>query len=38
MKIIRLAYFSLPLVLALAPMAHAQFGSGIVYGPHTKCP
>jgi hypothetical protein len=33
MKISRLAYFTLPLVLALAPLAHAQFGSGIVYDP-----
>jgi hypothetical protein len=33
MKITRLAYFTLPLVLALAPPAHAQFGSGIVYDP-----
>ncbi|WP_158751753.1 hypothetical protein [Acidobacterium sp. S8] len=33
MKISRLAYFALPPVLALAPVAHAQFGSGIVYDP-----
>jgi hypothetical protein len=33
MKISRLAYFTLPFVLALAPLAHAQFGSGIVYDP-----
>jgi hypothetical protein len=33
MKTSRLAYSILPLVLALAPLAHAQFGSGIVYDP-----
>jgi hypothetical protein len=33
MKTSKLASFTLPLVLALAPLAHAQFGSGIVYDP-----
>ena len=33
MKLIKSLFPTLAVVLALAPVAHAQFGSGIVYDP-----